>query len=192
MADAVEESLRERNQRLLDDLLRHDQSFYYNNCSIELKERIFKEGILKKLKEFIKSLNEEFKDVHFEYHWVDKPFHLDSQMHKCCGQVYDQEYTDEDNQWNSMYEGNNMDFHFMRTPLQEINLQITYYWERTCNLKCKHRTKRFYIINMPKILDILTFWDLKPPIRLLVNKYIPDFFYDPMKLPAKRGRPRKS
>lgn len=192
MGDAVEDSLKEQKARLLNDLLRHDQSFYYQNASNEIKECLFKEGFLKKLKDFITALNSEFKDVHFEYSWPDKPCRLDGQMQKVCSQVYEEQYTDEDDEWDSMYEEINKDYHFMRTPLQEVDIQLTYYWERHCNLGCKHRTKRFYIMNMPKMLDILTFWDLKPPIRTLVKEYIPDFFYDPTVAPKKRGRPKSS
>lgn len=194
MGNAVEDSLKEQKARLLNDLLRHDQSFYYQNASNEVKECIFKEGFLKKLKEFIIVLNTEFKDVHFEYTWPDKQCRLDGQMQKVCAHVYDEQYTedDEDDDWNSMYDDRNKDYHFMRTPLQEVDIQLTYYWERRCNLGCNHRTKRFYIMNMPRMLDILTFWDLRPPIRTLVKEYIPDFFYDPTVAPKKRGRPKSS
>lgn len=194
MADAVEESLKEQKARLLNDLLKHDQSFYYQNVSNEIKECIFKEGFLKKLKDFIIALNAEFKDVHFEYSWPDKCGRLDGQMHRVCDQIYDEQYTDDDeDEYYSLYEEkHNKDYHFMRTPIQDVDIQLTYYWERTCNLGCKHRTKRFYIMNMPKMLDILTFWDLKPPIRTLVKEYIPDFFYDPTQPPKKRGRPKSS
>jgi hypothetical protein len=192
MADAVEDSLKAQKSRLLNDLLQHDQSFYFHNASNEIKECLLKEGILKKLKDFISALNTEFKDVHFEYSWPEACNRLDSNMHKVCSQIYDEQYTDEDDEWDSMYEDKNKDYHFMRTPIQEVDIQLTYYWERRCNLGCKHRTKRFYIMNMPKMLDILTFWDLKPPIRTLVKEYIPDFFYDPTQPPVKRGRPKKA
>ena len=192
MADAVEESLNAQQTRLLDDLIKHDQSFYYGNASNAIKECIFKEGFLKKLKNFIAALNEEFKDVHFEYSWPEKPCRLDSEMQKVCSQVYDDDYTDDDDDFYSLYDGKNKDFRFIESPLQEVDVQLTYYWERRCNLGCKHRTKRFYIMNMPKMLDILTFWDLKPPIRVLVKEYIPDFFYDPTVTPKKRGRPKSS
>jgi hypothetical protein len=193
MADAVEESLKEQKARLLNDLLRHDQSFYYQNVSNEIKECIFKEGFLKKLIDFILALNEEFEDVHFEYSWPDKLCRLNSEMQKVCDQIYDDEYTEDDDDYYSLYEEKrNKDYHFMCTPIQEVDIQLTYYWERKCNLGCKHRTKRFYVMNLPKMLDILTFWDLRPPIRTLVKEYIPDFFYDPTVAPKKRGRPKSS
>ncbi len=192
MADAVEESLREQKTRLLNDLLAHNQSFYYQNASNEIKECILKEGILKKLKEFIITLNTEFKDVHFEYDWVKLPGYLNNQMQHVVSQVYDDDYTDDldEDDWDNMYDQRHDDSAFFRGDIQHMDIQLTYYWERRCNLGCKHRTKRFYIMNMPKMLDILTFWDLKPPIRTLVKEYIPDFFYDPTVAPKKRGRPK--
>jgi len=193
MADAVEESLREQKSRLLNDLLAHDQKFYYQNASNEIKECILKEGILKKLKAFIEALNLEFKDVHFEYEWT-RPQYLNNQMQHVVSAVYDDDYNqdDDEDEWDDMYSEGNDDHAFFRGDIQTIDIQLTYYWERRCNLGCKHRTKRFYIMNMPKMLDILTFWDLKPPIRTLVKEYIPDFFYDPTQPPAKRGRPKKA
>jgi len=178
MADAVEESLELSRKRLLDNIISNSPSFYYNSMSNNTKERMVKEGLLKQLKELFDALNHEFKDVKFQYTFGCLLAN-NNEFHPMEFSLYNDEYMDDEDDFDGIYAQERFEERFFERPLNEIDIKIEFYWERVCSLGCKHLTKRFYVTNMTRLLDILTFWSLRPPVRTLVYQYIPDFFYDP-------------
>lgn len=190
MADTIEDSIKASQTRLLDDLLAHEPKFYFNNASNHLKESLIKEGVVKKLKVFIEALNLEFKDVHFKFSWGVRS-DLNQEMKPFLYDAYDKDFMEENYGFDDVYDKDDHSDYFYRTPIGEIDFRLDYFWERKCSLGCMHKTNRFYITNMPKLMDILAWYKSGMPIRTLVKEFIPDFFYDPTVIPVKRGRPRK-
>lgn len=193
--DEIEKSLQEQKRRLLNDIMAHEQNFYIQNMSTEVQETMVKEGILIKLRKMIDDLDDAFPDVTFSYVWGLGGYNFNQEMNKVVGGY---------NRMDPAYDDDDDDDYFFRTDLSEAVIKIKYVWLQTCDLGCVHRTERFYIMNMPKLLDMLTFHSLQPPVKT-IKQFIPDFFYDlsdiqeikPAKPPMgevrrKRGRPKLS
>jgi hypothetical protein len=164
------------DERLLDNIIIHDQEFFLKNMSPTTKEMVLKDGVLKRLKGLLHDLNKEFKDVRFKYS-VLNPIHSPYENGCFVKFVYgkDEEIDEEE------FSGD--DEAFYETDLQEMTLKIDYLWDRVCSLGCLHTFKKFHIFNFAKLLDILTYWSLGKPVRALVKEHIPDFFYDPTEPP---------
>lgn len=193
MADAVEEALNGIQNRLYDNIIGGEFNYFISNMSLSTKERMVKDNLIGQTREFFNKLNSEFKDVRFMYFWGMGPCLLNSDMHRVCTGRYNEDYSEDSyNGFEDMYDREGDTEYFYQTSLTEITIRIEYYWERVCSLGCRHRTKRFYIINIPKLLDFIGYLKVGMPVRTFVNEFIPDFFYDPMIIPKKRGRPRKS
>lgn len=179
MADTIEGIVQEQRARLLSDIMKSDLQYFTETASNDTKERMIKEGILNRLNALIVALNNEFEDVHFQYNWVQPHAYKNTKEgHSCSRDVFNRDFLDDidEDEWGTMYDERYTDHQFFDKPLNEIDIQFTYFWERTCNLGCKHRTRRFYITNFVKLLDILTLYSLNAPIRSIVEIYIPDFF----------------
>jgi hypothetical protein len=193
MADAVEEALNAINNRLYDNIIGGDFNSYINSMSLSTKERMVKDNLIGQTREFFNKLNSEFSDVKFMYFWGMGPCLLNSQMERVYTALYNEDYAEDSyNDFDGMYEREGDMEYFYNTALTEINVRIEYYWDRVCSLGCRHRTKRFYIVNIPKLLDFIGYVKVGMPVRTFVKEFIPDFFYDPMQPPKKRGRPKSS
>jgi hypothetical protein len=95
------------------------------------------------------------------------------------GEQYDDDRSDDRDDY---YTGDNDDlddYHLYDNELSEIMLVLRYYWKRKCSLGCVHKTKRFRILTLPKLLELLAYRNLKQPIRKILEDFLPDFFYDP-------------
>jgi hypothetical protein len=194
MADArlgaAEEVINQITNRLYDNLLGQEKEIieFVKNASIVTKERLVKDNILKKTNKFIEALNNEFKDVKFICKWSFGTSMLNHEMHRYDSDLYNQEYLEEEDDF---YSDPDIDY-FYETALTDLTIKIEYYWERICSLGCKHRTKRFMIMNIPKLIDFIEYIHIGMPARTFVKEFIPDFFYDPTQPPKKRGRPKSS
>lgn len=192
MANEVEDTLNQIQNRLYDNVIGGDFNGFIKNMSLSTKERMVKDNLLGQAREFFNKLNSEFKDVRFMYFWGIGPCLLNSQMHRIYTDRYNEDYAeDSHNDFDGMYDHEADTECFYSTPLSEITIKIEYYWERICSIGCRHRTKRFYIVNIPKLIDFIGYLKIGMPVRNFVKEFIPDFFYDPMEVPKKRGRPRK-
>lgn len=207
MADSeIESSIKEQHSRLLDDIIAYNPKLYHSSMTLATKERVVKEGILEGLYDLLEGLNKHFSDVKFNYQWNPLIFHSHDGFPKYNESwdltIEDEGYYDKDD-----YDiDENEDSDFLNMPLNDNNLKIDYWWYRTCSLGCKHITKRYYIVNIAKLLDLIAFWRLQQDPIIFVREFLPDFFYDPRPIqelyrptepefeyikPKKRGRPRK-
>ena len=126
-------------------------------------------------------MNKEFKDVHFQYKWnADLTGRNSFNSHPATWDIYDNDYQDDHEDFDDEYKKSTNEDYFLKTDFSELIVTIEYYWERTCSLGCKHKTKRFKIINAPKLLDILTFFRVGAPARVVIKEHFTDFFYDPI------------
>lgn len=170
--DEIEKSLQDQKRRLLSDIMSHEQNFYIQNMSIEVQEKMVKEGILIKLKKMITDLNDACQDVRFSYEWGLGSYGFNQEMNKVVSgyNKIDPRYGDQDDDHDDDY--------FLHTDLNEAVVKIKYLWLQTCNLGCVHRTERFYIMNIPKLLDMLAYHSLGATAQTLIKEFVPDFFYD--------------
>lgn len=185
--DGIDEIVQEAANRLIDNIMGSDDQLIFQEMSYSTKERVLKDHLTIKIRNFFNSLNDEFKDVYFQYAWI----HLDPYQ-SSYHEVSNEEYTDDEHNIDDLYNYSPDNMKFYEVPLSQIGMKIEYIWKRHCSLGHQHRTKRFQIVNMPKVLDALGYIRLGMPVRTWVKEFIPDFFYDPMKQPAKRGRPKKA
>ncbi len=183
---------------LINQIFASDSKEYTNKLTTDAKELTIKKVLSDKIVEIIHALNLAFLDVHFRavYGYDTTGKCTEDTFHVLVNDVYDSDANDDDPRaFNRFYyeDQDTGDEYLSVTPLQDILLKVEYYWERNCSLGCRHRTKRFHIFSLAKILEIVQYWSLEPrTVRTLVKEYIPDFFYDPMVQPKKkRGRPRK-
>lgn len=194
MADAIEEALRDIGNRLCDNIIGDNFKGFSNSMTLETKQRVIKDYYIELTKQFFDALNKEFHDVKFRYKWNCGIHQLDSEMRRITSDVYNEDYTSDNYDFDDLYNEDNNIGIFYSSSLQEINIKIEYFWERTCSLGCLHSQKRFYIVNLPKLVDLIAYYKVGMPIRSLVKDFIPDFFYDPTEkaAPKKRGRPKSS
>ena len=192
LADSINQVLDEIQNRLYDNYIGGEHKGIMKNVSMTTKDRVVKDNIVKDFKDFIDKLNAEFSDVKFLYQWNAGRIMLNSEMQRIHSDVYNKEYTDDCYDFHEMDERSTDVEYFYATPLQEITVKIDYYWERRCSLGCLHRTKRFWIVNLPRIIDLSAYLKVGMPVRTLVKEFIPDFFYDPTVIKPKRGRPKSS
>jgi hypothetical protein len=193
MVDAVEEALNQIQDRLYDNIIGGEFNSFISNMSSSTKERMVKDNIIGQTREFFNKLNSEFEDIRFMYFWGMGPCLLNSEMHRVYTDRYNEDYAEDSyNDFDAMYDREGDTEYFYQTPLTEITIRVEYYWERVCSLGCRHRTKRFYLFNIPKLLDFIGYLKVGMPVRTFVKEFIPDFFYDPTIAPVKRGRPKKA
>lgn len=189
LADDVDYNSIVSNQanRLLDNII-GDPKEIFTEMDLYTKECVLKDYLKKQVNKFFETLNKEFPDVKFQYQWI----HLDPYQSHYFEHVSNTEYTDDSYDFGHFFYNDTGEDRFYGTNMQFIGMRIDYFWERRCSLKCKHLTKRFTIINMPKVLDFVSWIRVGMPVRQFVKDFIPDFFYDPTEIRPKRGRPRKS
>ncbi len=180
---------------LINNIYDNYGKFLANDLSVDLKEDILKDNINKNIESFINELNRTFNDVVFFHKWGFCVKGSSHNGHAIIADEYDKDHNEEQDGFKDLYEYDPYDEYFKdyfsETDLKDLELKITYFWQRRCSLKCKHSTKRFRILTMPKILELLSYYHLGKPIRSLVSDYIPDFFYNPMIEKRKPGRPKK-
>jgi hypothetical protein len=184
MADAIDDVIDQQTNRLLDNIIGSNINLFVDHMSIKTKDYLVKDYIDKQVKNMIDKLNTEFIDVKFSYDWV----YLEHYTYNC------------DEVSNETFEYDDFEHiqHLGEEPvldeydLRQIGLKIYFYWNRVCSLGCQHLTKRYLLINIPKVIDFTSYIRLGMPVRTFVKEFIPDFFYDPTKPSAKKGRPRKT
>ncbi len=99
-------------------------------------------------------------------------------MHGFSGDPYDVEYHEDHDHWDKYNELENKINSLDVDDLNTLTVKIDYYWVRQCSLGCAHKKKRFRIINLPTILDMIAYFRCGMPARKLLAKFLPDFFYD--------------
>ena len=186
LADSIDNILEEHKSRLLDNIMGNEASNFLKGISITTKDMIVKDHIMRKIKKSFDVLNEEFKDVKFDYNWIQ----FDRYQYK-DSEISNEEYTDDEHDLDKLYSLSRDQSLFYHNDLHEIYMKFYYYWQRKCSLGCQHVTKRFMIINMPKILGFTSNMEMGMPVRTLVKEFIPDFYYDPTIEKPKRGRPKR-
>ena len=175
---------RSDRRRLIENIIASDLKYHMENSTTTTKERILKDSILQSLKKLVEALNLEYKDVHFQGNWFkgNGCWRETDQGRPLCSDVYDLDFSDDRDDFNDLY--NNDDYDdadlFYRTDFQDLGFKLEYFWERRCDIGCQHRTKRFMMISIPKLVEMISFWRLDPPVALFVKQYIPDFFYEPV------------
>jgi hypothetical protein len=189
--DECDDVLENQRKCLIDQIVGKDLQYFFDSSSVNAKERVAKECIHKQVCGLTEALNVEFLDVRFVSKWGYKAYSQNANGHAVVTDLYDDDYSDDVDTW-SLDENPRKDY-FMEADLNTMCLTLYYYWERTCSLGCKHRTKRFRVISMPTLLTLLAYYRLGKPIRAIIADYIPDFFYDPLNPPKKKklGRPKK-
>lgn len=196
MADSVE-ALENIAHRLYENILGPDAKDLLEGVSLETKEKIVKDKFLDQTSSLFKALNNEFKDVRFTYQWSSDAkatytSYLDCKFNDFLKRdYYDCDITDLDH-LEELDQPDKASDSFYEIPLNQIDVKISYYWERKCSLGCLHTRKRFYFTNLVKMLDMVTYYKIGMPIRTIVKQFIPDFFYDPTEQKRPRGRPRSS
>lgn len=183
MAHEVDEIIDKQTIRLLDNIIGNDINLFLDNMSIRTKDFLVKDYIDRQVKNMIAMLNTEFKDVKFNYGWV----YLEHYTYS-CDEVSNVTF-DYDDPEHIQHLGEEPVFE--EYDLRQIGLKIYFYWDRICSLGCRHLTKRYLLINIPKVIDFTSYIRLGMPVRTFVKEFIPDFFYDPTQPPKKRGRPKK-
>ncbi len=187
MADSIQDSINESTERLLDNIV--GGKYDLKDLTLGTKERIVKDKLISDIKHLFQELNKCLDDVQFDWVIDLKDWGLNSQMQKVMwGRTRDEYFSDEDD-LDTIYPMQEYDDLFYSTSLQEIDFRINYYWKRKCSLGHYHVKHKFYVCNMPKVIDMIGYQKMGMPIKEIIKLFFKDFFYDPtLEKPAKKKR----
>lgn len=146
-----------------------------NNLSHTLKEMIVKEQIGCVIVEIVEKLNEMYKDVHFMGYWFDyMPAHAcDDEGRLFVGGYNRHTQSDRDDE-----EEDDDEINLPQCDIEQLVFKLSFTWMQKCDLGHTHRTQRFHLYSMAKVMEMISLYLNIPEWKeMFFKNYVPNFFY---------------
>lgn len=159
--------------------------------SSETKERMIKDSFVSILECIEMKLNEIYshKKIRFAFEWIHvEKDHSGLTLHDLHMKTYgfnSEFFSDEDEDFydESKY---SMDILY-NLDLYSLSLKLHFSKLEKCNLGHDHKTKRFYIYSMPKVVNIISYYmNVDEWQKDFVVNFVPNFFSDCSNVPDKQ------
>lgn len=165
------------NQDLIDQLFGPDKYHCLRVASERSRESLVKDYIHASFKEVLQFLNKNYNDVEFSAEWVINDGNINIHGDLGYKDLYDEHTaSDVDDIPDMLGDFDDNDLLYSES-LEVLGIKLQYWWVQHCSLGHTHYNKKYRLIGVPVLLNMLHVYKLGANAGDLVSQFIPDFFY---------------